>query len=93
MGSHRLWEEVVPQDQEEVPEDLDYAHACSEELMKVPRLRRCHPDTAGGGPVLDVPGRCLKVRHADVLILADVVAGRLAGSTVGQLQKKMAQSY
>jgi hypothetical protein len=47
----------------------------------------------GPGNTPPVPGRCLEVRHVNVLILANDVAGRLAGGTVGQLQKKLAQSY
>jgi hypothetical protein len=71
-----LWEEAVPQVQ--VSEDLDDMHACSKELAEVPRLCRCHPNTAGH-PVLDILFHCLKVRHVNVLVVAYAdAAGHLA---------------
>ena len=69
-----LGEEGVPLDQ--LPFFYD-KHAHSEKLAKVLRLRRCRSDTVGQ-PVLDVSGHCLEVRCVNIIVLADIVVGRLA---------------
>ena len=69
-----LGEEGVPLDQ--LPFFYD-KHAHSEKLAKVLRLRRRRSDTVGQ-PVLDVSGHCLEVRCVNIIVLADIVVGRLA---------------
>ena len=69
-------EEGVPLNQ--LPYFFDNEHSRPKKLVEVPRLRHCRSGTAGH-PVLDVPSQCREVRHMDILVLADVVVGTLAG--------------
>jgi len=74
-----LWEEGVPLEQ--LPWFFDDEHTRPKKLTEVPRLCRRRANTARH-PVLDVPGKCLEVRHGHVAwgILAEVVVvGHLAG--------------